>query len=239
MKIAQKLPLALLVSALLMASGVGVASYLIGAAPSARGAAEPCDGVVRARQPAQRLHGVVEGDLISTAMGDTTIRRCAISPARGCRSRIPIRARCCARSMSRTIRTRPTSGCCSIRRRNDAHLCDAAHQGASAQFRDKLLARGYGDIYLFDTKGTLVYSTTKQDDFATSFVDGPFAKTGLGDAARKALEIEAPTETTFADFSNYPLAAEPVAFLAKPVFNAQGRGSGPSPSSCRRAGWRR
>ncbi len=223
MKIAQKLPLALLVSALLMASGVGVASYLIGASALGTQARQNLATVSfeRANQLSAYMASV-EGDLISTAMGDTTIQALRDFAGAWLQIKDPDPG-----AVLRKVYVTDNPNAADKRLLLDTPETTLTyatpHTKAQPQFRDKLLARGYGDIYLFDTKGTLVYSTTKQDDFATSFVDGPFAKTGLGDAARKALEIEAPTETTFADFSNYPLAAEPVAFLAKPVFNAQGR----------------
>ncbi len=48
-------------------------------------------------------------------------------------------------------------------------------------FRSQVTAAGYSDLYLFDAKANLIYSTKKLDDFATSFAKGaPYAATFAG-----------------------------------------------------------
>lgn len=92
------------------------------------------------------------------------------------------------------------------------------HSGFRAQLKD----RGYYDIFLFDLEGNLVYSVFKEADFATNFVDGPYANSGLGLAYREALEAPAGS-LIFQDFSPYaPSADAPASFVAVPVENAQG-----------------
>ena len=55
-------------------------------------------------------------------------------------------------------------------------------------YRDLLRAKGYYDIFLFDTTGELIYSVYKELDYATNFIDGPYAQSGLGKAFRGAME---------------------------------------------------
>ena len=43
------------------------------------------------------------------------------------------------------------------------------------------------DIFIFDLDGNLVYSVYKELDYATNFISGPYASSGLGDAFRSAL----------------------------------------------------
>lgn len=78
------------------------------------------------------------------------------------------------------------------------------------------------DVFLFDTKGDLIYSVYKENDYATNFITGPFSDSGLGLAYAHALEADA-GETIFQDFLPYaPSAGVPAAFLASPVFGTQG-----------------
>jgi len=223
MKIAQKLPLALLVSALLMAGGVGIASYLIGATALGTQAKQNLSTVAfeRANQLGAYLTSV-QADLVSTAGSDMAIQALRDFAGAWLQIKDPDPG-AALRKVYITDNPNPADQRMMLDTPETTLTYATPHTKAQPQFRDKLISRGYGDLYLFDTKGTLVYSTMKLDDFATSFADGPFAQSGLGDAARAALAIEDPAQTAFADFSSYPLATEPVAFFAKPVFNAQGR----------------
>ena len=54
-------------------------------------------------------------------------------------------------------------------------------------YRDLLRAKGYYDIFLFDTTGELIYSVYKELDYATNFVSGQYAQSGLGKAFQAAM----------------------------------------------------
>lgn len=47
-------------------------------------------------------------------------------------------------------------------------------------YRTFLRAKGFYDIFLFDTNGNLVYTVFKELDYATNFNDGEYAESGLG-----------------------------------------------------------
>ncbi|MEM7544039.1 MAG: methyl-accepting chemotaxis protein [Pseudomonadota bacterium] len=82
---------------------------------------------------------------------------------------------------------------------------------------------GYYDIFLFDPQGNLVYSVFKELDYATNFVTGQWATTGLGKVFREALGSGASAEPAFVDFEPYgPSADAPASFVAKPIFDAAG-----------------
>ncbi|MEE4187441.1 MAG: methyl-accepting chemotaxis protein [Roseobacter sp.] len=82
----------------------------------------------------------------------------------------------------------------------------------------------YYDVFLFDAEGNLVYSVFKESDFATNMLTGPWAKSGLADAYRRASAAEAGNQTVFVDFASYgPSGDAPAAFMARPVFDAQGK----------------
>ena len=78
--------------------------------------------------------------------------------------------------------------------------------------------RGYYDIFLFNTKGDVIYSVFKETDFATNVVNGQWRDTGLGEAFRGAMQGGGADGMTFVDFAAYaPSAGAPASFIARPV----------------------
>lgn len=82
---------------------------------------------------------------------------------------------------------------------------------------------GYYDVFLFDTKGDLIYSVFKENDFATNMVTGQWKDSALAEVFNTANVMASDAETAFVDFAPYgPSADAPAAFMARPVFNEQG-----------------
>jgi methyl-accepting chemotaxis protein len=99
---------------------------------------------------------------------------------------------------------------------------DMAHGRIHPGLRAQLRARGYGDIYLFDPRGNLVYSVNKQLEFATNFNDGPYAETTLGALFRESVAMTEPGRFLFSDLAPYaPTPDHPASFMATPVFNGK------------------
>jgi signal transduction histidine kinase/DNA-binding response OmpR family regulator len=87
------------------------------------------------------------------------------------------------------------------------------------RIRDFLESFGYYDIFLFDLRGNLVYSVFKETDFATNFLEGPYADTNFGDVYREALATRNPREVVIRDFASYePSYGAPASFIGAPVF---------------------
>ncbi len=98
-----------------------------------------------------------------------------------------------------------------------------SYQRAHDQFHTKLnrflKSFDFYDVFLFDDKSRLVYSTRKETDFATDFNNGPYATSNLGNTIRTALASERNTVIT-SDLKTYaPSYFEPASFFASPVFN--------------------
>lgn len=92
------------------------------------------------------------------------------------------------------------------------------HSYLSAKMKDV----GYGNIYLFDTSGNLVYSVKKQADYATNFFDGPWAGTNLGQAYRNAIDART-SEIFFYDFEAYGANENnPASFVSTPILDQTG-----------------
>ncbi len=96
----------------------------------------------------------------------------------------------------------------------DGEYYSQAHNSYHPTFLRSLRLNGYQDIYLFNTEGRLLYTVTKQDDFAQDFSSGANAESGLGQVYHAALQA-APGEITTSDFAAYDITGgAPGAFLA-------------------------
>ncbi|WP_218044732.1 methyl-accepting chemotaxis protein [Aestuariispira insulae] len=78
--------------------------------------------------------------------------------------------------------------------------------------------RGYYDIFLFDTRGNLVYTVFKELDYATNLVNGKYKETGLGIVYRAARDAAKVGSVSFDDFAPYaPSHGAPASFISTPV----------------------
>ncbi|MDX1738811.1 MAG: cache domain-containing protein, partial [Alphaproteobacteria bacterium] len=111
-------------------------------------------------------------------------------------------------------------------------LYDAKHESDYAKhharyhgwFHQLQQQRDYYDIFLFDTKGNLVYSVFKELDYATNLVSGKWKDSGLGLIFRRALALGKAGDVVFEDFAPYaPSADAPASFIGSPVFSEEGK----------------
>jgi len=77
----------------------------------------------------------------------------------------------------------------------------------------------YYDIFIINTKGDVLYTLTKEDDYATNLVDGPYANSGLGRLFLNLAGEGTQEQVAFEDYSNYaPSNGEPAAFIGSRVY---------------------
>ncbi|MDB2415423.1 cache domain-containing protein, partial [Rickettsiales bacterium] len=92
--------------------------------------------------------------------------------------------------------------------------------------RTFLRDRGYYDIFLFDTQGNLVYTVFKELDYATNVNNGKWANTDLGNAFREAIKSADGTQAFF-DFKPYaPSNDAPASFMSTPLTDSNGKNFG-------------
>ena len=107
------------------------------------------------------------------------------------------------------------------------NLYDWTHAKYHSYFDALQDAMGYYDVFLLDTEGNLIYSVFKEADFATNMNSGAWKDTGLARVFRRANEATAEAATVFDDFEAYaPSNGAPAAFIARPVFDGNGRRMG-------------
>lgn len=115
----------------------------------------------------------------------------------------------------------PTGAKDALDRAEGSETYHETHAQFHPWYRSFLRAKGFYDIFLFDTNGNLVYSVVKELDYATNFVNGAYADTGLGRAYRGSMAQ--PGTVVFDDFEAYgPSFDAPASFIAKTVHDYHG-----------------
>ncbi|OMH31804.1 methyl-accepting chemotaxis protein [Motiliproteus sp. MSK22-1] len=104
---------------------------------------------------------------------------------------------------------------------DDISSYSRTHGYVHPSIRHYLEQFGYYDIFLVDHEsGDIVYSVFKELDYATSLIDGPYAKTNFADVFRQAAASNEPNKVFFTDFKSYfPSYEAPAGFVASPVFD--------------------
>lgn len=91
---------------------------------------------------------------------------------------------------------------------------EQAHQ-AHDFFANFIESYGYYDLFLIDQKGLVFYSVTREADYRSNLVTGPFASSGLGKLFN---QVTRQNSFAMADFSRYaPSNGDPASFIAMPV----------------------
>ncbi|MCI5066679.1 methyl-accepting chemotaxis protein [bacterium] len=107
-----------------------------------------------------------------------------------------------------------------LSRRNDLTEYDALHRRFHPYLQQFLNEFGFHDIFLIESKGGhIVYSVSKELDFATSLISGPYAETHFGRIFQEANDAANDDFTRLADFEPYfPSYGSIASFIAAPIF---------------------
>jgi len=227
LKIAHKLPLMLVGSAMLVAGGVGVVSYFIGSDTVGQLTRNQIQTIAetRAKSFENYLAGIEE-DLVITASGK--VARAGLVDLSADWSLMAGAGDPSAALQQAYITDNPNPA-------GQRHLLDSAsgmatdaynrtHAELHPELRHRLEQSGYYDIFLFDAEGDLIYSVYKEADFATNFAAGQFANSGLGRAYQRASAMTEPGKVAFEDLSPYEASGNALAmFIATPVFDGARR----------------
>jgi methyl-accepting chemotaxis protein len=224
-KIAQKLPLALVGSALLVSAGVGFASYIIGASAVYHLTQRQIETI--ATQTSSELGSYLDGiakDLTITSAAESTqtvLRDLNINWGQfltGSLATDPVVA-----LQTAYITNNPDPANRELLDVSTAEKrtnYDFTHSKIHPAFRRQLQARGYADLMVLSPAGDLIYSVKKRDDFATNFAaGGPGGATGLGLAFQAAAAMTEGGQVSFQDFTAYAPGGEVESFMATPVFD--------------------
>lgn len=103
----------------------------------------------------------------------------------------------------------------------DGTYYSVEHKNHHPTYKHFLETFGYYDIFIVDSEsGHVMYSVYKELDYATSLIDGPYAKSGLGEVFRAANKLTDTNLISVVDYKPYtPSYEAPAAFMASPIFD--------------------
>ncbi|RVU86235.1 sensor domain-containing diguanylate cyclase [Leucothrix sargassi] len=109
----------------------------------------------------------------------------------------------------------------------DGSKYSSVHEKYHPEFTSLIATGAFYDLFLLDTSGNVIYTVTKESDFATNLNDDAWSKTGLAMAFQKAAANPAENKLHFIDFSPYaPSNDDMASFVSIAVLNEQGKLSG-------------
>jgi methyl-accepting chemotaxis protein len=219
LRIAQKLPLVIMGVALLALTCLGVGAYFVAARVVTQLTQEKLEVVAKERaQELSSLFTAVRDDLLVTASSATTssaLRDFDIGWQQLDKDQTA--------TLQKAFISDNPNPAGSRQLLDDSQLnagYSFTHSRYNPGFRGQMKTHGYGDIYLFDAAGNLVYSVAKNNDFAENFgPGGALAGSPLGTVFQQTAKLAA-GNFAFADVAPYaPNGDMPSSFIATPVFN--------------------
>jgi len=104
----------------------------------------------------------------------------------------------------------------------DGSIYSITHTDFHPAFRELTQSKGYYDFFLFNTLGDLVYSVSKEQDYATNIVTGRWKDSDLSRAFQNAMAINKQDQVTFFGFAAYGPSNGAASFMAAPIFAPSG-----------------
>ena len=222
LKIAQKLPLALVGSALLVSAGVGIASYLIGLNTVQEQRDQSMQAsLTTATALVSDYYSSAEVDLrlfvqrsdTVTAMKNLTRALEELRMGLAERAAIQLQTAYVTESLNPEDRAAVDSNI-------KGATYDAPHKRFHPGFRTLMQERGYADVLLVSMGGDVVYSVAKNTDFATNVSDPAMSGTGLGQIFETAKALP-DGDAAFVDYALYPPTGVAASFMAMPVYEKE------------------
>ncbi len=217
LKVAQKLPLALVGSALLVSAGVGIASYMIGLGTVQEQREQSMQASLNtAAALVSDYYGSAEVDLrlfvqradTVTAMKNLTRSLDELRMGLGDGASAQLQTAYVTESPNPADRA-------SVDSNIKGATYDAPHKRFHPGFRTLMTERAYSDVLLISAAGDVVYSVAKNIDFASNVAN---ETSGLGRAFAAAKDL-ADGDAAFVDFSQYAPAGTAQSFMAMPVYD--------------------
>jgi methyl-accepting chemotaxis protein len=105
----------------------------------------------------------------------------------------------------------------------DGSPYSTAHHAYHGWFRRFIQTRGYYDLFIVNVDGNVVYSVYKEPDFATNLVEGKWKGTDLAAIFKAAEKKPKMGSIVFTDFKSYaPRKNAPASFIGTPLLDEFG-----------------
>ncbi len=217
LKLAQKLPLAFIGSALLVSAGVGISSYMIGLGTVQAQREQSMQASLNtAASLVSNYYGSAEVDLrLFVQRSDTVTAMKNLTRALD-EMRMGLGDNATAQLQTAYVTESPNpDDRASVDSNIKGAMYDAPHKRFHPGFRTLMQERNYSDVLLISAAGDVVYSVAKNIDFASNVANDA---SGLGRAFAAARDL-ADGQAAFVDFSVYGPAGVAQSFMAMPVYD--------------------
>ncbi|OAM79708.1 methyl-accepting chemotaxis protein [Devosia elaeis] len=217
LKLAQKLPLALVGSALLVSAGVGIASYMIGLGTVQDQRDQSMQASLNtATALVSDYYGSAEVDLrLFVQRSDTVTAMKNLARALD-ELRMGLAERAAQQlQLAYVIESPNPEDRAAVDSNIKGATYDAPHKRFHPGFRTLMQERHYADVLLISATGDVVYSVAKNIDFASNVAADD---SGLGRAFAAAKDLP-DGQAAFVDFSFYEPAGGAQSFMAMPVYD--------------------
>jgi len=221
-RIAQKLPLALIGTGLLIGAGIGVVAYFISASIMTDMTQERLRSVATERaEKVTTYYKSTAANIMRITTGDLGVQATKLFENIWSQTNSPGET---VRNAYITLNPNPEGQREKMDISTYTFNYNFNHNNFHPLFRSEMQARGYSDILVLNVDGDVIYSVGKHDDFGTNVAKGgPYVDTGLGRAFQAALASKDPKQIFFADDVAYkPAGGNPTCFMAAPVADADG-----------------
>jgi methyl-accepting chemotaxis protein len=222
LKLAQKLPLALVGSALVVSAGVGIASYMIGLGTVQQQRDQSMQAsLATASALVSDYYSSAEVDLrLFVQRSDTVTAMKNLTRALD-ELRMGLAERAAQQLQAAYVTENPNpedrAAVDSVGAKGATY--DAPHKRFHPGFRTLMQERAYADVLLVSATGDVVYSVAKNTDFATNVLSDPTAAaSALGQAFAAAKDLP-DGQAAFVDFSLYGPTGIAESFIAMPVYD--------------------
>ena len=223
-RISRRLPAVVIGLAMLMASGVGIASYLISADVVHGLTRRHLETIAYERSvKVSEYLRVVSNDLVATAKSNKTIS--AIHNLESNWAAIEGDKVAVLQDAYISKNPKPAGERYLFDGPEDFVRYHFTHKQIQSGFRNDMQARGYADMLLLDPDGNVIYSVAKENDFATN-ISSTQVEEALSEAFKKAMALPAGGVAVI-DFSNYkPAGGVPAAFFATKIDDGNAKPAG-------------
>ncbi len=220
--LAKKLPLAIIGMSFCVAFGMGLVGYFISASELKIADQYRLQSILESRKTELQAYlGTIEEDLQFVASNPSTVQ--AIKDFTGAWQQLGNDPTATLQRLYIEENPHPTGQKENLDAASDGSTYSGFHADYHPWFREFLRARGYYDVFLFDTEGNLIYTVFKELDYATNLMHDRWRDTDLGNAFRAARENPRAGQQTFFDFLPYePSHGAAASFISTPVLDKHG-----------------
>ena len=221
LSISRKFPAIVVVAALILAIGIGGASYMQASGTVYKSIDDKLSAILEQRKSALTSYlSSIEQDLRFTAQ-NPAVQDAVLDFTQSWRMLSGNRTQI-LQDLYIKNNTFPTGEKDKLDAAEDGSVYSAYHAKYHPWFRSFLRERGYYDIFLFDLQGNLVYTVFKELDYATNLNTGEWKDTDLGHAFRAAKKAKT-NSLSFFDFKPYaPSNDAPASFISTPIISPDG-----------------